>query len=277
MKKSSWVQLLGAAGTLLTVLFALVWVFPVYWMVVTSLKADTDTIVLPPSFFPKPVDFTAYTYIIQNSPILHWYVNSIVTSVLITFFVLLLALLCAFALSQLEFPGKPWLYWIILAGFMIPFQASIVPLFMLMNKLGLVNNYAGIVLPQLAAPLAVVVYKQFFDQVPRELGDAARIDGASEFRVLFRIYLPMNWNITWALAIVTFIAAWNNFFWPFIVTNNTNMFTIPVGITQVQSAYGVAYAKTMATAVMAAFPTVVAYLLFQRRVTEGIMATAGLK
>ncbi len=277
MRKSPLTVWLGGAATLLTVLFALVWVFPVYWMVVTSLKVDTDTIVVPPTLFPKPIDLTAYTYIIQNSPIAHWYVNSIVTSILITFFVLLLALLCAFALSQLEFPGKPWLYWIILAGFMIPFQASIVPLFMLMNKLGFVNSYAGVVLPQLAAPLAVVIYKQFFDQVPRELGDAARIDGASEFRVLFGIYLPMNWNITWALAIVTFIAAWNNFFWPFIVTNATDKLTIPVGITQVQSAYGVAYAKTMATAVMAAFPTVIAYLLFQRKVTEGIMATAGLK
>lgn len=277
MRKSAMAMWLGGAGTLLTVAFALIWVFPVYWMVVTSLKADTDTVSVPPTFIPKPFDASAYAYIIQNSPILNWYVNSVVTSVLITFFVLLLALLCAFALSQLEFPGKPWLYWIILAGFMIPFQASIVPLFMLMNKLGLVNSYGGIILPQLAAPLAVVIYKQFFDQVPRELGDAARIDGASEFRVLFGIYLPMNWNITWALAIVTFIAAWNNFFWPFIITNATPMLTIPVGITQVQSAYGVAYAKTMATAVMAAFPTVIAYLLFQRRVTEGIMATAGLK
>ena len=277
MKKSSLAMWLGTAGTLLTVVFALVWSFPVYWMVVTSLKADTDTITLPPTLIPQPFDLTAYTYIIQNSPIMSWYLNSVVTSVLITFFVLVLALLCAFALSQLEFPAKPWLYWIILAGFMIPFQASIVPLFMLMNSLGLVNNYAGVVLPQLAAPLAVVIYKQFFDQVPREFGDAARIDGASEFRVLFNIFLPMNWNITWALAIVTFIAAWNNFFWPFIIINATPMLTIPVGITQVQSAYGVAYAKTMATAVMAAFPTVIAYLLFQRRVTEGIMATAGLK
>jgi multiple sugar transport system permease protein len=277
VKRSPLALWLGGAWTLLTVAFALIWVFPVYWMVVTSLKADTDTVSVPPTFIPKPFDASAYTYIIQNSPILNWYVNSVVTSVLITFFVLLLALLCAFALSQLEFPGKPWLYWIILAGFMIPFQASIVPLFMLMNKLGLVNSYAGIILPQLAAPLAVVIYKQFFDQVPKELGDAARIDGASEFRVLFGIFLPMNWNITWALAIVTFIAAWNNFFWPFIITNATPMLTIPVGITQTQSAYGVAYAKTMATAVMAAFPTVIAYLLFQRRVTEGIMATAGLK
>jgi multiple sugar transport system permease protein len=269
--------LLGASGTLLTVLFAFVWFFPLYWMLVTSLKDETQTISTSQSWIPQPIDFSSYSYVLLNSPILRWYVNSAVTSVIITVAVVLLAMLCAYAISQLEFPGKTLVFWIILAGFMIPFQASIIPLFMFMNSLGLVNTYAGVVLPQLAAPVAVVIYKQFFDQVPRELGDAARIDGASEFRVLFGVYLPLNWGITWALAIITFIGAWNNFFWPFIVTSATPMLTIPVGITQVQSAYGVAYAKTMATAVLAAFPTVAAYLIFQRRVTEGVMATAGLK
>jgi multiple sugar transport system permease protein len=275
--KPRLVALLGASGTLLTVLFALVWFFPLYWMLVTSLKDETQTVSTSQSWIPQPFDFSSYSYVLLNSPILRWYVNSAVTSVIITFAVVLLAMLCAYAISQLEFPGKNLVFWIILAGFMIPFQASIIPLFMFMNSLGLVNTYAGVVLPQLAAPVAVVIYKQFFDQVPRELGDAARIDGASEFRVLFGIYLPLNWGITWALAIITFIGAWNNFFWPFIVTSATPMLTIPVGITQVQSAYGVAYAKTMATAVLAAFPTVAAYLIFQRRVTEGVMATAGLK
>ncbi len=275
--KPRLVALLGASGTLLTVLFALVWFFPLYWMLVTSLKEETQTVSTSQSWIPQPFDFSSYSYVLLNSPILRWYVNSAVTSVIITFAVVLLAMLCAYAISQLEFPGKNLVFWIILAGFMIPFQASIIPLFMFMNSLGLVNTYAGVVLPQLAAPVAVVIYKQFFDQVPRELGDAARIDGASEFRVLFGIYLPLNWGITWALAIITFIGAWNNFFWPFIVTSATPMLTIPVGITQVQSAYGVAYAKTMATAVLAAFPTVTAYLIFQRRVTEGVMATAGLK
>ena len=275
--KPRLVAMLGASGTLLTVVFALFWFFPLYWMLVTSFKDETQTISTDQSWIPQPFDFSSYSYVILNSPILRWYLNSVVTSVIITVMVLLLAMLCAYAISQLEFPGKNLVFWIILAGFMIPFQASIIPLFMFMNKLGLVNTYAGVVLPQLAAPVAVVIYKQFFDQVPRELGDAARIDGASEFRVLFGVYLPLNWGITWALAIITFIGAWNNFFWPFIVTSATPMLTIPVGITQVQSAYGIAYAKTMATAVLAAFPTVAAYLIFQRRVTEGVMATAGLK
>ena len=270
-------RLPGVLLTLLTLLIALIWVFPMYWAVVTSVKGETETIANPPTLFPQAFDFSAYSYIFHNSPIVQWYVNSVLTSVVITLLVLLLSMLCAYALSQIDFKGRKWLYWLVLAGFMIPFQASLIPLFILINRLGLVNNFAGLILPQLAAPVAVVIYKQFFDQIPPELGDAARMDGASEFRVLFSIFLPLNWSITFSLAIVTFIAAWNNFLWPFIVMNDTARLTIPVGITQVQSAYGVAYAKTMASAVSAAIPTVIAYLLFQRRVTEGVMAAAGLK
>lgn len=267
----------GVLTTVFTVLLAVVWIFPLYWAAITSFKPEEETIANPPTLFPHAVDFSAYSYIFQNSPIVRWYVNSVLTSLTITVLVLLLSMLCAYALSQIDFRGKKWLYWLVLAGFMIPFQASLIPLFILINKMGLVNNYLGLILPQLAAPVAVVIYKQFFDQIPPELGDAARIDGASEFRVLFSIFLPLNWSITFSLAIVTFIAAWNNFLWPFIVMNDTVKLTIPVGITQVQSAYGVAYAKTMASAVSAAVPTIVAYLLFQRRVTEGVMAAAGLK
>jgi multiple sugar transport system permease protein len=259
------------------VLLALVWVFPMYWAVVTSIKPENDTIANPPTIWPQTIDFSAYTYIFQNSPIVRWYLNSVLSSLSITALVLLFSMMAAYALSQIDFQGRRWLFWLILAGFMIPFQASLIPLFILVNQLGLVNNYLGLILPQIAAPIAVVIYKQFFDQIPQELGDAARMDGASEFRVLFSIYLPLNWAITFSLAIVTFIAAWNNFLWPFIVMNDTSRLTIPVGITQVQSAYGVAYAKTMASAVTAAVPTVIAYLIFQRRVTEGVMATAGLK
>ncbi|WP_407542324.1 carbohydrate ABC transporter permease (plasmid) [Deinococcus radiomollis] len=263
--------------TALTALLALLWVFPLYWAVVTSVKPENDTVANPPTLWPQTFDFSSYTYIFQNSPIIRWYLNSLISSLAITVLVLLLSMMCAYALSQIDFRGRVWLYFLVLAGFMIPFQASLIPLFILVNKLGLVNNYLGLILPQLAAPIAVVIYKQFFDQVPPELGDAARMDGASEFRVLFSIFLPLNWTITFSLAIVTFIAAWNNFLWPFIVMNDTAKLTIPVGITQVQSAYGVAYAKTMASAVTAAVPTVIAYLIFQRRVTEGVMATAGLK
>jgi multiple sugar transport system permease protein len=270
-------SILGIICTVLTVIMALAWLAPIYWILVTSLKSETDTVALPPSLVPFPPDFGAFTFVIQNSPIFQWYLNTILVSVLITFFSILCALMCAYALSLLQFKGKRLVYWVLLVGFMLPFSAMAIPLFMLMNKLHFVNSYAGIILPQIATPLSVIVFKQFFDQVPIDFRNAAVIDGAGDFRILFNIYIPLNWSIIWAMSIVTFIGAWNNFFWPFIVTNSTPMLTIPVGMTQVQSAYGVAFAKTSAVAILASIPTAVAYLIFQKRVTQGVMAAAGIK
>jgi multiple sugar transport system permease protein len=275
--KTGRFSILGFLCTLLTLVMALAWIFPVYWLTVTSLKTEDQTIVVPPSFVPWPPNFDAFVYVLQNSPFIRWYINTIVVSVTVTFFCILFALMCAYALSQLEFNGRRLIYTALLVGFMLPFSALAVPLFMMMNRFNLVNTFAGLILPQIAIPLPVIVFKQFFDDVPRDFRDAALIDGAGNWRILFRIYLPLNWNITWAMSIVTFISTWNNFFWPLIIPNSTPMLTIPVGMTQIQLAYGVSFAKICATAVLASIPTAAAYLLFQKRVTQGIMAVAGLK
>jgi multiple sugar transport system permease protein len=268
---------LGFLCTVLTVVTAAAWLFPVYWIAATALKSETETIAVPPTLFPSPPDFEAFVYVIYNSPIFRWYLNTVIVAITVTSATILFSLMCAYALSRLDFAGKRILYWSLLIGFMLPFSAMAIPLFMLMNKLSLVNSYLGVILPQIATPLAVIVFKQFFDEVPRDFRDAALIDGANDLKILFNIYIPMNWSITWAMSIVVFIGAWNNFFWPFIVTNSTAMLTIPVGMTQVQSAYGIAFAKTSAIAVLASIPTAAAYLIFQKRVTQGVMAASGLK
>jgi multiple sugar transport system permease protein len=272
------------AGTVFTLIMAAIWIFPLFWAIVTSLKNEEDVLTTPPEWLPNPLSFQAYSAVITGTPLLRWYLNSAIVGIGTTFLVILLCMMCAYAVSQLEFPGKNFLYWLLLAGFMIPGQALIVPLYQLVaSQLKSVfpligsNTYLGIILPQVISVVVIVVYKQFFDSVPRELRDAASIDGAGTFRTLFSIYLPINWGITWALAIVTFIGIWNAFFWPFLITTQTEMMTIPVGITQTQDAFGVRYARTMATAILAGLPVVVFYLIFQKRVTEGIMATAGLK
>lgn len=271
------VNLPGLVGTFVTIVLGAVWFFPLYWAVVTSLKPENQVLTKPVTWIAWPPTFEAYTRVLTQSQLLRWYFNSIFTACLITFFVVLLCMLCGYAISQLQFPGKNLLYWALLAGFMIPSQALIVPLFVLMADLDSVNSYQGIILPQIIAPITIIIYKQFFDRMPRELRDSAVMDGAGEFRILFSLFLPINWGITVALAIVTFIGAWNNFLWPFIVTTSEGMMTIPVGITQVSDAFGVQYARTMAVAVLSGLPVAAAYLIFQRRVTEGIMVTAGLK
>ena len=267
----------GILGTLFTVFMAAIWAFPLYWAVVTSLKPEQAVIVDNPSWLPIPFSLKAYIDVLSNSGLVRWYFNSVFTALVITVLVIILSLLCAYAISQVRFPGKNFLFFLLIAGFMIPFQALVVPLFIQMHELGQINSYFGIIVPQLIAPIVIIVYKQFFDGVPRELHDSAVIDGAGEFRILFNIFLPINWGITVALAIVTFIGAWNNFFWPFLIISSEDMMTIPVGITQVFDAFGVVYARTMAVAVLAGLPVSLLYLIFQRQVTQGIMATAGIK
>jgi multiple sugar transport system permease protein len=275
--KSKRFSILGLVCTLFTVVMALAWIFPIYWITITSLKSEDQTIVVPPSFIPWPPNLDSFVYVLQTSPFIRWYLNTIFVSVTVTFFSILFALMCGYALSQLEFPGRKVVYTSILVGFMLPFGALAIPLFMMLNHFKLVNTFAGLILPQIVVPLSVIVFKQFFDDVPRDFRDAALIDGASNWRILFRVYLPLNWNITWALSIVTFIGTWNNFFWPLIITNSTPMLTIPVGMTQIQLAYGVQFAEICATAVLASIPTAAAYILFQKRVTQGVMAVAGIK
>lgn len=273
-RKPTFLSVLGSA---ITIVIGLIWIFPVYWAVNTSLSVPENTVKIPPAWFPTPLILDSFRYVVQHTDIVRWYLNSVVTSVAVAAVVIVIAMMCAYALSQIDFKGRRALFIAFLAGFMIPGATNVVPLFLFLNKLDMVNTYWGVILPQLVSPIAVVIYKQFFDQMPRELTDAARMDGAGEWRILFRIFLPLNWGITWALAIVLFIWTWNNFFWPFIIIESTHMMTIPVGITQVQSWFGIAYPRVMASAVLAAIPTVVVYLIFQRRVAQGVAITAGIK
>ena len=241
----------GLALTIVTLGFALMAIFPVYWAVVTSFKSETEVIASGIALWPSRINTEAYEHIWTNTNIGIWYINSFVTSALITAGVIVSSAGCAYALSQLDFPGRRLIYVLILACFMVPMQALIINHFVLMAQFKLLNSWAGIILPQLIVPVTIIVYKQFFDNVPREFREAAQMDGAGHFKTLFRIYLPMNWGITSALAIITFIGAWNSFLWPFLAATGEATMTVPVGITQVKDAYGIVYARQMASAVMA--------------------------
>lgn len=262
--------------TLLTFSAALVWIFPLYWGVVTSLRSDNN-VAGNMSLLPDEFQLGAYVNALFNTRLLTWYVNSIGTAAIVTVSVLVISMLCAYALSQIRFPGRRLLYGIVLASFMVPAQTLVVTQFILMKNLNLINTWAGIILPQLITPIVIIVYKQFFDSVPKEMREAVVLDGGGEYTILFKVYLPLNWGITTALAIVTFITVWNAFFWPFLVITSENMMTIPVGITQVNDTFGIVYARLMAIAMLAALPVIIAYVVFQRRVTEAIMISSGVK
>lgn len=274
LRTFNWIAL---GITVLTVLVAIFWAFPLYWALVTSLKPEEDVVRPGIELWPEHFTFGAYVFVLFNTKIGLWYLNSLVTSLSVTVLVVVMSAMAGYAISQLEFPGRRILWWMILASFMVPIPALIVNHFVLINQFGLINTWTGVVLPQLIAPVTVMIYKQFFDSVPKDFREAAIIDGATQFQLLWRLYLPMNWGITTALAIITFIAAWNNFLWPFLVATSEPMMNITVGITQVTDAFGVKYARELATAILAALPVATLYLVFQRRVTQAIMLTAGIK
>lgn len=267
----------GAVLTLITVVAAAIWAFPLYWALVTSLQTDNDVIAPGVRLIPAAVTLSSYVHALVHTSMGQWYINSIVTSVAITVIVVFMAACCGYAISQLRFPGRGPIYLLILASFMVPIQALLVTHFVLMADLGFVNTWAGVILPQLIAPVTVIIYKQFFDSVPKELREAAVVDGASEFHLLFKLYLPMNWGITVALAVITYITAWNSFLWPLLVTTQERMMTITVGVIGVDDAFGVHYARDLAVAVLASLPVALLYLIFQRRVTQAIMLSAGIK
>ncbi|MEO8882309.1 MAG: carbohydrate ABC transporter permease [Devosia sp.] len=267
----------GLIATIVTIVGAILWAFPLYWGIVTSLKPDAEVIQAGIKLYPEHITLDAYTHALFGTNMGLWYLNSLITSLATTFIVVAMAAGAGYAISQLNFPGRRVLWWMILASFMVPIQALIVNHFILFSQFHLINTLTAVVGPQLLAPVTVIIYKQFFDSVPREFREAAVVDGANDFQLLFKIYLPMNWGITTALAIITFIAAWNNFLWPFLAVTSEEKMNVTVGITQVFDAFGVKYARDLATAILAGLPVAIVYLIFQRRVTQAIMLSAGIK
>jgi multiple sugar transport system permease protein len=277
LAKLNRLDAVGLLITLLTVVGAVIWAFPLYWGLITTFKHEYE--IVRPGFQPWPEHFTFenYVHVLLQTKIGYWYINSLITSVAVTVLVVMMAASAGYAISQLHFPGRRVFWWMILGSFMVPIPALIVTHFIVISQLGLINTLAGVVGPQLIAPVTVIIYKQFFDSVPKDFREAAVMDGANEFQLLFRIYLPMNWGVTTALAIITFIGAWNLFLWPFLAVSSEDKMNITVGITQVHDNYGVSYGRDLAVAMLAALPVALVYLLFQRRVTQAIMLSAGIK
>ena len=264
-------------GVVSAVLLAALWAFPLLWALSTSLRPELETVSAQFHWLPQHWSLDAYTKTLGAGNVVRWLFNSFAVAFGVTVVTMAISLMAAYAFSQLRFRGRKLLFTIAMLGFLLPFEALLVPLFRTMNQLGLINSYAGIVLPQVVSPVVIYVFKGFFDEIPADFREAAVMDGAGPLRVLWAVYLPISGNIVWAMAIVTFIAAWNNFLWPFIIVTSNDMMTIPLGLTQTYDAFGVRYAQLMAAALLGALPVGLAYVLFQRKVTQGFLAASGLK
>lgn len=268
-KLSSW------SAFVILLILAILWMLPAAWAIDTSFKPEGETTALPLSWLASAFTADAYVKVFQAGDLPRWYFNSIFTSVFISAASVLLASMAAFAFSRVPFRGRGIAFWVILAGLMVPGQVLIVPLFSIMQAFKMVDTYWGIILPQIASPFAMFIFKQYFDGIPFEYDEAARVDGCSRWRIYWQIWLPLSKPIIATVAIFAFVGSWNNFIWPFIVITSTDMMTIPVGLATVQSSFGIRYAQIMASAVLGGLPAVIVFAFFQRQIVQGL--AGGLK
>lgn len=252
---------------------AALWLVPLLWAVDTSFKPEGETTAVPLSWIPAQFTLDAYRQVIAAGQIGQWLLNSAITAAVVTALVVLLSSMAAYGFARTRFRGRRLLFALVIAGIVVPPQVLVVPLFAEMVSLGLVDTYWGIILPQVAAPIMVYILKKFFDGLPRELEEAALVDGANRWRIYWQVVMPLSRQVLAAVAIFTFVITWNNFLWPFVVATDPATMTLPVGLATVQTTYGVRYAQIMATVVLGALPLLVVFVLFQRQIVRGIAHT----
>ena len=259
--------------------FAAVMVAPVLWMVSTSLKPEEDTVSKTLHWIPQHPTTASYGKLftsVNDFPVGRWFANSMFISICGTLLVLSVTSMAAYALSRLRFRGREGVFRVVLATLMVPAPVTLIPVFVIVTRLGLFDRYPALILPGGASAFGVFLLRQFFLGIPTELEEAAFLDGASHLRVFWSVMVPLCKPALGTLAIFTFIGFWNDFAWPLIVTNDLSMRTLPVGLAIFQGQYTTQYAMTMAAAVLATLPMLVAFLIFQKNITEGIAMT-GLK
>ncbi len=261
--------------TLLVALGAVIMLIPFAWAVLTSLNPDA-TISINDSIWPERFDISGYTALFETLPFFKVILNSVGIAIIVTTIQIATAAPAAYAFSRFNFKGQNAVFVGYLATMMIPFQVLLVPLFIQMRIFGLIDSYASVVLPAMASAFGVFLLRQAINQVPRELDDAATVDGASHLRIFTRIILPSIKPALATFGIFAFMASWNGFIWPLIVLRSPEIQTLPVALAGIQGQYTTEWNIVMAGSVISMIPIFLVYVFAQRSVVQGI-TSAGIK
>jgi len=255
---------------------SMIMIAPFLWMVSTSLKEPGAVFTYPPKWIPDPVVWRNYYDAWKAVPFHMFFLNSVIVAVAVTFGQVLTSSLAAYAFARLRFPGRDKLFLAYLGTLMVPGQVTMIPIFILLRKMGWINTYKALILPGMFSAYGTFLLRQFFLTIPKALEDSAIIDGCSRFGIYWRIILPLSKPALATLTTFTFIGSWNQFLWPLIVTNSMRMKTLPIGLAAFQNLYGTEWNLMMAAAVIALLPVLIVYVFNQRFFTKGIVLT-GLK
>lgn len=264
------------------ILLGIAYIFPIYWMLITSFKAPREVTAWPPTFWPREFTIDAYKEVLEVFMFDRWFFNSTFVAVAVTLIVLMITSLGAFAFAFYRFPGEKFLFLYILSTLMVPVHIRMIPSFLLVRGLGWVETFQGLIIPQAAAQCALGIFllRQFYTGVPRDLVDAARIDGCKEYQVFLNVGLPLVKPALYALGIFVFVAAWNDFVWPLLMVQGEPMKTLTLGLLGMSDVtaeqIGLTWPQKMAGATLVVMPIICVYIVFRNLFVEGV-SLSGLK
>lgn len=247
---------------------AITMIMPLVWMISTSLKQSASVFELPPQWIPNPFDWKNYTEIWDLMPFGRFFFNSLFIALCVTAGQLFTSSLAGYAFARMSFRGRDKLFLAYLATLMIPYAVTMIPVFLILRNLGWIDTYKALILPGIFTAYGTFMMRQFFMSIPKDLEEAAFIDGCSHFGIYFKIILPLSKPILATLGTFTFIGSWRNFMWPLIVTNSDEMRTLPVGLSAFQGQYMTDWPLLMATAIFVMTPLVIVFLFNQRFFVE---------
>ncbi|MYW06364.1 carbohydrate ABC transporter permease [Streptomyces sp. SID3343] len=265
---SAWHLLLAP----LAILFAL----PLFWLVLSSVMSDAEINRFPPALWPSGIHLGGYHYVLGNAMFPRWFANSLIVSAVAVASNLVFGTLGGYAFARMRFAGSRALMVLMLATMAIPFQLTMIPTFLIMKQLGLIDTLGALIVPSLVTPFAVFLLRQFFLSLPRELEEAAWIDGCSRMRVLFLIVLPLSRPALSTVAVLTFLTTWNDLTWPLIAINHDTQYTLQLGLTTFQGQHHTKWSAVMAGNVITVLPVLIAFLGAQKSFIQSI-TSSGLK
>ncbi|GAA3864607.1 carbohydrate ABC transporter permease [Tessaracoccus defluvii] len=266
----------GVFLTVFTVFSAIIVLLPVVWALAVSLKREGSQIGNSINWFLPPYTLENYPRVLLGSDVIIWVYNSTLVAVLSTALTLVVTPLAAYAIAKIGFRGRGILYIYFMLGMMIPVEAMIIPLFVTTNSFGLVDTYPGLLLPGIAVSMNLIIMVAFMRQIPNELIEAARIDGAGYWRIFWHVVLPLSKTIMITVGIFSFTGSWNNYLWPLLVSMNSNMFTLPIGIPTFAGTYTIDRVLPMTANMVASLPMIVLFILLERFIVKGVSMT-GIK
>ncbi|MCU1392832.1 MAG: Sugar transporter permease [Ilumatobacteraceae bacterium] len=249
---------------------------PLIWMVLASFKTLPEILHIPPTILPKHLGLDNYKTVFNDTGFIRYFVNSVIVSTITVASVLITSSMAGYAFAKFDFAGKNVLFVLVLATLMIPFQVRIIPLYVLASDLHLLDSYLGLVLPGLVDAFGIFLMRQYMQSIPSDLIAAARVDGASEMKIFFKIILPLSKPALSALAIFTLVSSWESFLWPLLVASSPAHYTLPLGLAQFAGRFISRVDLQMAASTLTVLPLLFVFLVMQKRFIEG-MATSGMK